>query len=113
MESHDNHRSVPRSTSSLQPAAMLPNPPHDWITPDWPAPARVRALCTTRRGGASAPPYDSLNLGLLTGDDPQAVSANWAAVQAALDAHGTPVHAVRLRQVHGARVVELDGATPH
>jgi copper oxidase (laccase) domain-containing protein len=32
------------------------------IFPDWPAPARVRAVSTTRRGGVSSPPYDSLNL---------------------------------------------------
>ncbi|MDD2845336.1 MAG: laccase, partial [Rhodoferax sp.] len=33
------------------------------LTPDWPAPAGVRAVCTTRTGGVSVAPYDSLNLG--------------------------------------------------
>ena len=28
-------------------------------------------LFTTRRGGVSEPPYDTLNLGLLTADDPR------------------------------------------
>ena len=28
----------------------------DWITPDWPAPANIRALCTTRTGGFSEGP---------------------------------------------------------
>ncbi len=35
-----------------------------------------RVLFTTRRGGVSARPYDSLNLGVLTGDDRDAVEAN-------------------------------------
>ena len=29
------------------------NLPHDWIRPQWPAPARVRSLITTRNGGHS------------------------------------------------------------
>ena len=35
----------------------------DWLLPQWPAAPHVRALCTTRVGGVSQPPYDSLNLG--------------------------------------------------
>jgi YfiH family protein len=35
-----------------------------------------RVLFTTRRGGTSAAPFDTLNLGILTADDPAAVSAN-------------------------------------
>ena len=31
---------------------------HDWITPEWPAPANVRAFITTRSGGVSAAPRD-------------------------------------------------------
>ena len=42
----------------------------DWIVPDWPAPPNVRALFTTRNGGASVGPYASLNLGDHVGDDP-------------------------------------------
>ena len=34
------------------------------IEPQWPAPARVRALVTTRAGGASHAPYDAFNLGI-------------------------------------------------
>ncbi|SDL98274.1 conserved hypothetical protein [Oryzisolibacter propanilivorax] len=89
-------------------------PPHpDWIVPDWPAPARVRALCTTRRGGVSAAPFDSLNLGLSTGDRPAAVAANWAAVEAALHGGraGAAVRPVRLDQVHGTRVLQLGPGT--
>jgi polyphenol oxidase len=78
--------------------------PHpDWIIPRWPAPPNVRALITTRAGGASQGPYASLNLGLRTGDDPQSVAANRAQLEALL-----PQPPRWLRQVHGATVVEAD-----
>ncbi|HXF67582.1 MAG TPA: peptidoglycan editing factor PgeF [Burkholderiales bacterium] len=78
--------------------------PHpDWIVPEWPAPAGVKALLTTRAGGVSRGPYSSLNLGLATGDDPEAVAANRARLRAIL-----PQEPKWLRQVHGATVVEAD-----
>ena len=80
----------------------------DWLIPQWPAPAVVRAVCTTRAGGRSQPPYDSLNLGDHVGDDPLAVGANRAVLAQALQAH--PVF---LQQVHGSGVVALDAHTPH
>ena len=61
--------------------------PHDWLAPDWPAPAGVHAVCTTRQGGASLPPFDSLNLGSHVGDDVGAVLANRGMLQSALQAH--------------------------
>ncbi len=79
-------------------------PPHpDWLIPDWPAPANVRALITTRAGGVSQGAYSGLNLGLRTGDDPQAVAANRERLRAAL-----PQEPKWLRQVHGTRAVEAD-----
>lgn len=86
--------------------------PHDWLQPDWPAPAHVHALCTTRNGGVSQPPYDSFNLGRLVGDDPVAVQANWLALQAAISGPGRPVRATYLRQVHGTAVQALEADTP-
>lgn len=85
--------------------------PHDWLQPDWPAPAHVHALCTTRNGGVSAPPYDSFNLGRYVGDAAEAVAANWAALQAAVSAGGQPVRAVYLRQVHGTALATLHADT--
>ncbi|NMM77025.1 polyphenol oxidase family protein [Acidovorax sp. SRB_24] len=79
----------------------------DWLVPDWPAPAHVHALCTTRAGGASAAPYDSLNLGGHVGDDPAAVQANRRVLQAALAAATPGAHAIFLQQVHGTRVLAL------
>lgn len=74
-----------------------------WITPDWPAPAKVKALMTTRSGGTSAGPYASLNLGLKVNDAPDAVAANRARLRACL-----PAEPAWLNQVHGNRVVEAD-----
>jgi YfiH family protein len=55
---------------------------------------------TTRRGGASAAPYDSLNLGLHVGDDPGTVLRNRTR---AAGAFGVALDAcVFARQVHGA-----------
>ncbi len=72
------------------------------LRPDWPVDARVGALMTTRAGGVSAAPFDSLNLGGATGDDPAAVAQNRHRFEAAL---GVPTR--YLSQVHGARVVRL------
>lgn len=78
----------------------------DWIVPDWPAPANVKAFITTRAGGTSSGPYGSLNLGLRTDDDPVAVEANRRRLRAAL-----PGEPKWLRQVHGCDVVDADTLT--
>ncbi|MGE0559359.1 MAG: peptidoglycan editing factor PgeF [Burkholderiales bacterium] len=80
------------------------NLPPQWIVPDWPAPAHVRAVITTRHGGVSSGPYASLNLGARTDDDPAAVAANRARLQAHL-----PQPPKWLSQVHGSTVVDADG----
>jgi copper oxidase (laccase) domain-containing protein len=46
------------------------------MRPDWPAPANVHALMTTRQGGISRPPFDSFNLATHVDDDPAAVAEN-------------------------------------
>ena len=58
---------------------------------------------TTRGGGTSEPPFDSLNLGGRVGDEPGRVAENWRRLEAA-----TGLRFARVRQVHGARVVRLD-----
>ncbi|WP_150242516.1 peptidoglycan editing factor PgeF [Nocardiopsis quinghaiensis] len=63
----------------------------------------IRASVTERRGGTSAPPYDSLNLGLGTGDDREAVLANRRA--AARDLGFDSDRIVWMDQVHGADVL--------
>ena len=78
---------------------------HDWIVPDWPAPAGVRALITTRAGGASRGAYAGLNLGMRSGDAAEDVARNRASLRQWL-----PAEPLWLRQVHGTRVVEADTA---
>lgn len=75
----------------------------DWIVPDWPLPAGVHALITTRAGGVSQAPYASLNLGDHVGDDPAAVAANRQRLRQALVGADEPVW---LEQVHGTRVID-------
>jgi YfiH family protein len=78
----------------------------DWLQPDWTAPARVKALCTSRSGGASGGAYGSFNLGDHVGDAPAAVAANRAAL-----ARVVGVRPVFLSQVHGTQVQALDAAS--
>lgn len=76
------------------------------IQPDWPAPANVRAFTTTRIGGFSRGPWDSLNLGVNCGDDPQHVTQNRRSLLKLL-----PVEPLWLRQVHGKHVVKFSDLT--
>lgn len=79
----------------------------DVLVPQWPVGPQVRAVCSTRAGGVSTPPWDSLNLGDHVGDDPAAVAANRQRYAAHLG-----VRPVFLRQVHGVECVELAADTP-
>ena len=74
----------------------------DWITASWPAPASVRAVTTTRLGGESSPPYDSLNLGMGTGDVRASVARNRARLVSTLGLEEEPCW---LDQVHGSNAV--------
>ncbi len=66
-----------------------------------------RALFSTRRGGVSPAPYDSLNLGRLTDDDPANVDANRDRLAAAV---GLPRERFLFgKQVHGATVHRATG----
>ncbi len=60
---------------------------------------------TTRAGGVSEGPYASLNLGLWTDDDQEALAENRRRA-----ADGRPL--AFARQVHGTKVLIVDGATP-
>jgi polyphenol oxidase len=77
------------------------------LTPEWAAPARVRAAFTLRGGGVSAPPFDTLNLGAHVGDAAGAVTENRRRVRAQLDLPSEPAW---IEQVHGTRVADLDAA---
>ena len=73
----------------------------DLICPQWPAPQRVKAFSTTRVGGHSQAPYDSLNVGEHVGDSLDTVQANRKQL---------PLHQniKWLNQVHGNSCISLD-----
>lgn len=74
------------------------------IRPDWQVSARVHACVTTRRGGVSAAPFESLNLASHVGDDPRAVAANRDSLECAAALPSAPIW---LEQVHGTEVLDL------
>lgn len=76
------------------------------IVPQWPMPEGVAACSSTRVGGVSLSPYDSLNLGAHCGDNLQHVEENRRRMFAA---GGLPSYPVWLEQVHGTAVLRLDG----
>lgn len=79
------------------------------IRPDWPVPASIQALATTRCGGVSAPPCDSLNLGVRSGDESGAVAANRERLRRMAHLPESPRW---LAQVHGNRVVHAGEVAP-
>lgn len=78
--------------------------PPRFLMPNWPAPANVMALMTTRVGGVSNPPFNQLNLGKHVGDHPAAVAENRAILRSYL-----PAEPKWLNQVHGITVASEGG----
>ena len=76
----------------------------DIIIPSWPAPTNISAAITTRSGGCSISPWDSLNLAFHVGDNPKSVKQNWQSVSEQLNLPSTPQ---LLNQVHGIDIVEV------
>jgi YfiH family protein len=72
-----------------------------WLQADL---GNARAAFSTRLGGVSEPPFDSLNLGLLTDDAEEAVSENRRRLAATLGFESGQV--VFARQVHGTRLID-------
>jgi purine-nucleoside/S-methyl-5'-thioadenosine phosphorylase / adenosine deaminase len=71
-----------------------------------PPAVRPRRVVTDRRGGRSASPYDSFNLGAHVGDDLAAVSANRERLARELGVPGDRL--VWMTQVHGTGVAVVD-----
>jgi polyphenol oxidase len=70
------------------------------------APGGALLAFTTRRGGTSAAPFESLNLGRSTADLPERIAENRTRLLESLGLH--PDLLATAGQVHGARVVEVD-----
>ncbi|MGB5327217.1 MAG: peptidoglycan editing factor PgeF [Gammaproteobacteria bacterium] len=75
------------------------------IQPNWSAPSTIRACCTTRLGGVSAEPFDSLNLALHVGDDPARVAQNRKLLREQLN---LPAEPCWINQTHGTQTVTLE-----
>ena len=73
----------------------------------WALPPGVHAVCSTRLGGVSQPPFDGFNLGGHVQDEPDTVTANRAIFQTQL----VGAKPIFLTQVHGTRVATLDAAS--
>jgi YfiH family protein len=70
----------------------------------------ARAAFSTRIGGVSEPPFDSLNLGILTEDDPAAVTENRLRLARALGRE--PEQVVFALQIHGTRLLDHSAPDP-
>lgn len=75
------------------------------LQPVWQVSERVQVFSTTRVGGVSQAPYDSMNVGLHVDDDGDAVNRNRALLHDELKFPSTPVW---LNQVHSATVKFID-----
>lgn len=87
-----------------------PIPPDDYFAdgflwPNWQVARRVKACISTRLGGCSRPPYDSMNLAMHVGDDESCVLKNRRALKMRLNLPSEPAW---LEQVHGNRVVVVE-----
>ena len=74
-----------------------------WLPANWPAPPWVYAGITTRQGGISEAPFDSLNLALHVGDHADSVTQNRRLVSEALNLPSEPIW---LNQIHGNHIIK-------
>lgn len=71
----------------------------------WKVPESIGFAITTRQGGVSQYPFDSLNLGMHVGDDPVAVERNRQQVQQVCKMPSAPLW---LEQVHGTQIIDAN-----
>lgn len=81
---------------------------NNYITPNWPAPKKVKAFTTKRTGGFSKSPYDSFNFSLRTGDNPDDVLANHKKLYQELN---LPTKPFWLKQDHTNIAIHLKQST--
>ena len=78
-------------------------PEFRWIPADWPVPENIHAGTTTRCGGISGFPYESLNLAAHVGDDEKNVLHNR---QYVIDKLNLPAKPAWLEQKHGSKIID-------
>jgi len=75
-----------------------------FLLPTWPAPKQIKAFVSTRIGGVSESPFDTLNLGAHVGDNIEHVNENRRLFALATS---MPDSVQWLNQVHGVTVAHL------
>lgn len=75
------------------------------ISPEWDVPNTLKVYSSTRIGGVSDAPFDSLNIGSSVNDNPANVQQNRARLVSAVNAPAEPHW---MNQVHGRDVVFID-----
>ena len=80
------------------------------MQPAWADLAELAAGFTTRNGGSSRPPYNSLNLGFGSGDQQSQVEANRAVVARSFGLE--PHLLLTVKQVHGSEILVIDQPNP-
>lgn len=81
-----------------------------YLQPEWAANLPLQAGFTTRNGGVSRPPYNSLNLGYNTEDLLSNVEGNRSTLARAFDLQ--PHQLLTVRQVHGTDILVIDQPNP-
>lgn len=89
----------------MYPVAMA----ESFLTVNWPAPNHIKAITTTRNGGHSIAPYDSLNLGDHVGDDPVLVTLNR---QTLIQTAYLPTEPLWLKQTHSINAIDANQWQP-
>lgn len=74
-----------------------------YVTPE-PTPSGAELWFFTRKGGVSRPPYDTLNISTLVGDEPSAVEENLSRIRTTMDGRSS----AWVRQVAGDAVVRVE-----
>lgn len=82
--------------------------PPEWLIPNWNAPKNIKAIMTSRQGGFSQAPFDSMNLGGHVDDDLATVIKNRASLKQRLQLPSEPLW---LTQVHGVTIANADTDT--
>lgn len=70
----------------------------------WAVSNKVQAFSTTRKGGVSLPPFDSLNLGAHVNDNPHSVEQNRILLAQVAKLPHMPLY---LNQIHSTKVIRL------
>lgn len=74
------------------------------VFPNWSAPNNIRAFTSTRQGGVSCPPYDTLNLGDHVNDNVNHVIENRRRI---VKQQQIPCNPVWLNQTHSTNVIDI------